>query len=210
MNPQLIKYSQETDISISLARRKNRRYLFQMSQQNVNSNKICNESNIEPYKEQFNQRVFVSCENIRFRLQAPIDKEESLCQVEPYFTTLSVYDARNNKKISENFYFNINHEAVQNMIKSEDCTEFALENIFEIPSDLKDIPVYWLKAKQAIFNITNPHPDIFLVLKIDKILQGNIYQACEPYVRAGKDPRLGMKVHKQVQAYFQRYLYHLV
>lgn len=57
---------------------------------------------------------------------------------------------------------------------------------------------------QAIFNINNPHPDIFLIVRIDKLLQGNIYQISEPYLRATKDPRLGLKVHKQVRACCQR------
>lgn len=57
---------------------------------------------------------------------------------------------------------------------------------------------------QAIFNINNPHPDIFLVVRIDKLLQGNIYQISEPYLRATKDPRLGLKVHKQARACCQR------
>jgi hypothetical protein len=208
MNPQLIKYSQETDISISSARKKNRRHLFQMhlTQQN---NKILpyHENNIEPYKEQFNQRIFVKCDNIKFRLQALIDEQESLCQVEPYFTTLSIFDARNNRKLSENFYFDINNETVRKLIKDESQVGISSDNSLELQDDLKTISPSWFSSvRQAIFSISNPHPDIFLVIRIDKILQGSIYQTCEPYIRAAKDPRLGTKVHKQVQAYCQRYL----
>ncbi|XP_008205538.1 dedicator of cytokinesis protein 9 isoform X2 [Nasonia vitripennis] len=202
MNPQLIRYSQETDISISLARKKNRKHLFQVNLlHNIKSLSV-HENNIEPYKEQFNQRIFVKCESIKFKLQAPIEEQESLCQVEPYYTTLSVFDARNNKKISENFYFDTNHESVQNMIKLEESSK---ENGLELPDDLKNISVTWLsKLKQAIFSISNPHPDIFLVVRIEKVLQGSIYQTCEQYIKAAKDPRISIKAHKQVQACCQR------
>ncbi|XP_006571706.1 dedicator of cytokinesis protein 9 isoform X1 [Apis mellifera] len=210
MNPQLIKYSRETDTSIALARRENRKQLFSIyphiphiKQQLGN----CNEQNIDPYKEQFGQRIFVKCESLKFRLQAPIDEKESLCQVEPYQTTLSLYDARNGRKLTENFHFDINHEVIQEMIKELSpvgiMTE-STENI-KLPNDLKNIPLDWIKyPKQAIFSISNPHPDIFLVVRIDKILQGNICQTSEPYLRATKDPRLGLKVHKQVRACCQR------
>ncbi|XP_066583188.1 dedicator of cytokinesis protein 9 isoform X2 [Prorops nasuta] len=210
MNPQLIKYSRETDTSIALARKENRKRLFNIyphiphSRHNTGN---LQENNVDPYKEQFGHRLLVKCESLKFRLQAPIDEKESLCQVEPYQTSLCLFDARNNRKLTENFYFNINHDIVQDMIKElspvgimtepeEDC---------QLPDDLKNIPPDWIKRpKQAIFSISNPHPDIFLVVRIDKILQGNIYQTSEPYLKATKDPRLGLKVHKQARASCQR------
>lgn len=208
MNPQLIKYSQETDTSISLARKKNRKLIFQMylhTQHNSKSSSL-QDNDIKPYKEQFNQRILIKCESIKFKLLAHVDEKESLCQVEPYFATLSIFDARNHKKLSENFYFDINHESLNNTIQNKQSEENDSEDYSEFPEELKNIPMSWLNsAKQAIFNVSNPHPDIFLVVRIDKILQGSINQACEPYVRAAKDPALGIKIRKQVQAYSQRY-----
>jgi len=57
-----------------------------------------------------------------------------------------------------------------------------------------------------VFSISNPHPDIFIVVKIDKILQGGICQTTEPYIRSTKDPRLGLRVHKTVKTCCQRYV----
>lgn len=57
---------------------------------------------------------------------------------------------------------------------------------------------------QVLLSINNPHPDLFIVVKIDKILQGHVNQVIEPYVKATKDPRLGLKVHKTIQAYANR------
>lgn len=57
---------------------------------------------------------------------------------------------------------------------------------------------------QAVFSVSKPHADIYLVLRIDKILQGSITQVAEPYTRSTKDPRLGLKVHKTVRASSQR------
>jgi len=40
-----------------------------------------------------------------------------------------------------------------------------------LPRELKNIPSDWIKyPKQAIFNVSNPHPDTFLVVRIDVFL----------------------------------------
>ncbi|XP_014295486.1 dedicator of cytokinesis protein 9 isoform X2 [Microplitis demolitor] len=208
MNPQLIKYSRETDTSILLSRRENRKRLFSLYHHltlgKTQGNLI--DRNIDPYKEQFGQRIFIKCETLKFRLQAPIEENESLCQVEPYYTTLSLFDARNGKKLSENFHFDINHEIVRDIIQQlSPVSELTDNDKAELPSEFKNIPDNWIKyPNQAIFSISNPHPDIFLVVRIEKILQGSICQTSEPYIRATKDPRLGLKVHKNVRACCQR------
>ncbi|XP_044001761.1 dedicator of cytokinesis protein 9 isoform X3 [Aphidius gifuensis] len=240
MNPQLIKYSRETDSSILITRRENRKKLFNFYNNNCNMTSVSksnpttpfNDMTIEPYKEQFGQRIFVKCETLKFRLQAPIDENETLCQVEPYQTTLCLFDARNGRKLSENFHFDINHEIVRDMTNElspnvitngdnnngDDDDKKTKQNgnhnangngnvndNDELPDDLKNIPNKWIMyPRQAIFSINNPHPDIFLVVRIEKILQGSICQTSEPYIRATKDPRLGLKVHKNVRSCCQR------
>ncbi|XP_015607279.1 dedicator of cytokinesis protein 9 isoform X3 [Cephus cinctus] len=210
MNPQLIKYSRETDTSIALARRENRKRLFSMYPQIPHvKTPVGNssESSVDPYKEQFGHRIFVKCESLKFRLQAPIDEKEALCQVEPYYTSLCLFDARHGRKLTENFHFDINHEVVRNIVHELSPVGVMSENqeSIKLPDELKNIAQEWIMyPKQAILSISNPHPDIFLVVRIDKILQGSICQTSEPYLRATKDPRLGLKVHKQVRACCQR------
>ncbi|PSN40266.1 Dedicator of cytokinesis protein 11 [Blattella germanica] len=209
MNPQLIKYARETDVSIALARRENRRRLFSVYPHMPhvkNGSGNSTEHGVDPYREQFGQRFQVICESIRFRLQAPIDGEkEALCQVEPYLTTLALFDAKQGRKLTENFYFDVNHPQVRSMVPSisKNGSEDKPENL--LPSELQQVPEEWLiYPKQAVFSISNPHPDIFVVVKIDKILQGSICQTTEPYIRSTKDPRLGLRVHKTVKTCCQR------
>lgn len=178
MNPQLIKYSRETETSILLNRRDNRKKLFELYSGMPHTKSSNREHNIEPYKEQFGQRVLVNCECLKFKLQVHVDENEITNQVEPYYTTLCLFDVRNGRKISENFHFNLNDDVVQNMTKELSPNGILTENldITNLPNDLKNIPIPWIKrAKQAIFNISNPHQDIFLVVRIEKILQGNFH-----------------------------------
>ena len=56
---------------------------------------------------------------------------------------------------------------------------------------------------QAIFSVARPHGDIFLVVRIEKVLQGSISGALEQYLRT-TDVKAGTKVHKAMMPYCQR------
>ncbi|KAG6459344.1 dedicator of cytokinesis protein 9 isoform X2 [Manduca sexta] len=203
MNPLLIRYSRETDMSIAAARNECRFNIFTLPYKRTPSP----EPQLEPFKEHFGQRILLKCESLKFRLQAPIDGDkELLCQVEPYYTYLALYDARSGRKLTENFHFDVNHDAVKDLVKDNECTKSLVENFsYDIKLDVKQISDEWFRSKkQVILSVNNSHPDIFLVVKIDKILQGHVSQVLEPYMKATKDPRLGLKVHKTVQAYGNR------
>ncbi|XP_055917510.1 dedicator of cytokinesis protein 9 isoform X2 [Eupeodes corollae] len=210
MNPQLIKYGRETDISIAQARRENRRRLFACYQ---SPSKATISDHVDQYREQFGQRILVTCKSLKFRLQNPTDGEkESLCQVEPYITSLALYDAKAGRKLTETFYFDINSENVRDMLPSQCCSSRTEMNggskrsmNGELPGELAKLPEDWLTyPKQGILSVTTPHPDVFLVVKIEKILQGGINQSTEPYLKAAKDPKAGLKLHKSVRSYSQK------
>lgn len=156
MNPQLIKYSRETDTSIALARRENRKRLFSVYPHIAHIKTQTSPStdhNVDPYKEQFGHRIFVKCESLKFRLQAPIDEKESLCQVEPYHTTLSLFDARNGRKLTENFHFDVNHEIARDVMRELSPTGIMTETEdIILPGELKSIPSDWIKYPKQVIN----------------------------------------------------------
>lgn len=154
MNPQLIKYSKETDTSIALARRENRKKLFSVYP-HIPHVKIgvgqSTDNNVEPYREQFGHRMFVKCESLKFRLQAPIDEKESLCQVEPYYTTLSLFDARNGRKLTENFHFDVNHTIVRDMVKELSPNGIMTEaNDMFVFEELNNVSLDWIKYPKQV------------------------------------------------------------
>lgn len=209
MNPQLIKYGRETDISIAQARRENRKRLF-----GTIVSQLCKtptEANVEPYKEVFGKQIFVKCENIKFRLQAPIDDSDNLCQIEPYMTSLALYDIKAGRKLTETFHFDLNENHAREMRQQHGgCGEKingtpTIKNGKKNGHDASEYPAEWIMYPQrAILNVTVPHPDIFIVVRIEKILQGGINPSTEPYLKAGKDPKLGVKTLKTIKQYSQR------
>ena len=86
---------------------------------------------------------------------------------EPIFAVLALYDAREKKKISESFHMDMNSSEIHHMLD---------DHVHE-----RNIGTL---GRSAIFTITNPHKDIFLIVKLEKVLQkGDIVEAAEPYHR---------------------------
>lgn len=202
MNPQLMKYARETDHSIAHLRKENRHKIFELHPHLAMNFKPQNSSQdqVEPYKEVFGFRVFLRCENIRLKLQV-VDDRENLCQVEPYHTTLCLFDAKYGRKLTENFHFDVNSNSIRNTFANginSDSKNLRLG----LPDNLNSEWLFY--PRQALMSITNPHPDIFLVVRIEKVLQGGIGQTSEPYVKASKDPKVSQKVYKNIAMCCQR------
>lgn len=212
MNPQLMKYGRETDMTIAQARRETRKRLFGTIHSQFPRMPL--EPHVEPFKEVFGQRIFIKCEELKFRLQASFDDHDKLCQLEPYLTSLALYDAKAGRKLTENFYFDLNDNHVREMLhcstsqSSSPCCTPKINGTNGIKNGngyYREYPEEWImRSRQAIFSVTAPHPDIFIVIRIEKILQGGINQSSEPYLKAAKDPKLGAKTLKSIKQYAQK------
>ncbi|KAK2497729.1 hypothetical protein MC885_014480 [Smutsia gigantea] len=109
----------------------------------------------EPPREHFGRRILVKCLSLKFEIE-----------IEPIFGILALYDVREKKKISENFYFDLNSDSTKGLLRAH-STHPAISTL----------------ARSAIFSVTYPSPDIFLVIKLEKVLQqGDISECCEPYM----------------------------
>lgn len=106
-------------------------------------------------KEHMGLRILVRCQSIKFEIE-----------IEPIFATMALYDLKEKKKISENFHFDLNPDQMKGLLRSHTAR-----------IDTSTL------AKSAIFSISYPSPDIFLVIKLEKVLQqGEIGDCAEPYM----------------------------
>uniref|UniRef100_A0A8C1V0A3 Dedicator of cytokinesis 8 n=1 Tax=Cyprinus carpio TaxID=7962 RepID=A0A8C1V0A3_CYPCA len=134
-------------------------------------------------KEHFGQRILVKCFSFyRFDIE-----------IEPLFATMALYDLKEKKKISENFHFDINTDQMKGFLRAHTPHTDA--------STL---------ARSAIFSISYPSPDIYLVIKIEKVLQqGEIGDCAEPYMvlkesDAAKNREKLEKLKNQAEGFCQR------
>lgn len=109
----------------------------------------------------------LKCESLKFRLQAPIDGDkELLCQVEPYYTYLALYDARSGRKLTENFHFDLNHAAVKDLVKDAECTKSLVENFsYDVKLDVKQIPEDWFKSKKQVCEFMSKMSEYMSIVK---------------------------------------------
>ncbi|XP_046985251.1 dedicator of cytokinesis protein 7 [Schistocerca americana] len=108
--------------------------------------------------EHMGHRILVRCLQLRLELE-----------VEPIFASIALYDAKEKKKVSENFYFDMNSEGLKHMLSSH------------IPySDTSTL------SRACVFDITYPSSDLFFVIKLEKVLQGDINDCAEPYIKDDK------------------------
>uniref|UniRef100_A0A8B9GGV1 Dedicator of cytokinesis 8 n=1 Tax=Amazona collaria TaxID=241587 RepID=A0A8B9GGV1_9PSIT len=133
-------------------------------------------------KEHLGSRILVKLQTLKFEIE-----------IEPLFACMALYDVKERKKISENFHCDLNPDSLRGFLRSYTPS---------IDSSSQ--------ARSAVFSVTYPSSDIYLVIKIEKVLQqGEIGDCAEPYAvlkesEAGKMKEKIEKLKAQAESFCQR------
>uniref|UniRef100_A0A8C2XMN1 Dedicator of cytokinesis 10 n=1 Tax=Cyclopterus lumpus TaxID=8103 RepID=A0A8C2XMN1_CYCLU len=142
---------------------------------------------VRPFEEKLGRRFMITCRSLSLMLQGCINESETgpVTNIEPFFVSLALLDVREGRKVSADFHVDLNHEAVRQMLGS--CC-----NGTGVPAT-----GHWLSfPKQAIFSVTNPHTDIVMVARVEKVLMGNIACGTEPYIKNTDSSKTVQKILK--------------
>ncbi|XP_038049990.1 dedicator of cytokinesis protein 9-like isoform X18 [Patiria miniata] len=220
-HPELQGYGKETEKTNSQKRKENRNNVFLLYPRMQGGEKVMTEPDCKPYEEEFGKRFVVNFLRLNFRLSATLGKDgepiegasDRMENIEQFFTSLALFDARDNRKLSEDFRIDLNNQFIRAfMDKCRDLPNGATApgpgGERRRPSTLPNVDGLdenWLKYPQkAIFSVKKPHPEIYLVIRIEKVLQGGIAQCAEPYIKTGDVFKTCQKVMKQAKIFCSR------
>ncbi|XP_051566435.1 dedicator of cytokinesis protein 9 [Myxocyprinus asiaticus] len=162
------------------------------------------EPDVKPFEEKFGKRILVTCNDLSFNLQSCVAENEEgpTTNVEPFFISLSLFDIQNGRKISSDFHVDMNHPSVKALLPvsgthistgAPDSPQGAQPTTNNLPENAIQYP------RQGVFSVTCPNPDIFLVARIEKVLQGGIAHCAEPYMKNSDSAKAAQKVLKNAK-----------
>ncbi|XP_069049551.1 dedicator of cytokinesis protein 11 isoform X4 [Lepisosteus oculatus] len=202
MHPELMKYARETDQLNKINRNDGRHKLFALDPETQRLDFSGIEPDVKPFEEKFGRRILVNCHDLTFALQGCVNEKNDAVptNVEPFFISLALFDVAKNCKISADFHVDLNPPCVREML-SETLDQAGREQepggisatlpvLQRVTESLLQFP------RQGIFSVTNPHADIFLVARIEKVLQNGITHCAEPYIKTSDVNKTAQKVLK--------------
>uniref|UniRef100_A0A8C4HNY7 Dedicator of cytokinesis 9b n=1 Tax=Dicentrarchus labrax TaxID=13489 RepID=A0A8C4HNY7_DICLA len=162
------------------------------------------EPDVRQFEEKFGKRVLVSCNDLSFNLQGCVAENEEgpTTNVEPFYVVLSLFDVQNSRKISADFHVDLNHPLVRQLTMGSGSGQDLHINGSGDDGPLAGhrLPEGALQyPRQGVFSVTCPHPEIFLVAKIEKVLQGGITHCTEPYMKSSDSAKIAQKVLKNAK-----------
>uniref|UniRef100_A0A672MGI8 Dedicator of cytokinesis 9 n=1 Tax=Sinocyclocheilus grahami TaxID=75366 RepID=A0A672MGI8_SINGR len=155
------------------------------------------EPDVKPFEEKFGKRILVNCNDLSFNLQSCVAENEEgpTTNVEPFFVSLSLFDIQSGRKISSDFNVDMNHPSVKALLPPS-----GAHNSTAAPDSPQAAqPTANSLTESGVFSVTCPQPDIFLVARIEKVLQGGIAHCAEPYMRNSDSAKAAQKVLKNAK-----------
>uniref|UniRef100_A0A8C3KZN3 Dedicator of cytokinesis 11 n=1 Tax=Chrysolophus pictus TaxID=9089 RepID=A0A8C3KZN3_CHRPC len=200
MHPELMKYGRETDQLNKLSRNDGRQNLFSFDPEVQRLDFSGMEPDVKPFEEKSSRRFVVCCQDLSLNLLAQLSdqSEGGPTNVEPFFLSLALFDLKNNCKISADFHVDLNPPSVRDMLLDTSASK-AEDVKGRSPGEslVHGIPESCLRyIKRGVFSVTDPHAEIFLVARVEKVLQGSITHCAEPYMKNSDPGKTAQKVHK--------------
>uniref|UniRef100_A0A3B4ZQC4 Dedicator of cytokinesis 11 n=1 Tax=Stegastes partitus TaxID=144197 RepID=A0A3B4ZQC4_9TELE len=212
LHTELIKYARETDQLNKINRNDGRQKLFSLDPETQRLDFSGIEPDVKPFEERFGRRIVVSCHDLTFSLQGCVNEKGDgvLTNVEPFFISLALFDVSKSCKISADFHVDLNPPCVRELL-TDTSAQLSPSSDSDDSGKGNGLPVLQRVSEallrfptQGIFSVTNPHADIFLVARVEKVLQNGITHCAEPYIKTSDINKTAQKVLKAAKQTCQR------
>uniref|UniRef100_A0A8C2EWV4 Dedicator of cytokinesis 11 n=1 Tax=Cyprinus carpio TaxID=7962 RepID=A0A8C2EWV4_CYPCA len=217
LHPELMKYARETDQLNKMSRNEGRQKIVILDPETQRLDFSGIEPDVKPFEERFGRRIMVSCHDLTFSIQGCVSEKNDgiLTNVEPFFISLALFDLSKGCKISADFHVDLNPPCVREMLQEAspgtptesgggDGHEAVRVNGHGLPVLQRVAESLIRFPTQGIFSVTNPHTDIFLLARVEKVLQNGITHCTEPYIKTSDISKTVQKVLKTAKQTCQR------
>ncbi|KYR03085.1 DOCK family protein [Tieghemostelium lacteum] len=178
-NEYLQGYNGDTDQLNQEQRKKGRLGLFKYYKPDYNWGSgtevsLCNRTPVEMWQKRMHTNVLVEFKGLGFLLG----------EHEPFFCSMFLYDSLNKCRISETFHFDFNTEILKSLIYTNGSSSGSKSNLSSTLNKNDEEVDQYTQAKHVILSLPQKQDkDIWMVIKVNKIMQGNPEQAREPYMK---------------------------
>uniref|UniRef100_A0A8C5H8K9 Dedicator of cytokinesis 10 n=1 Tax=Gouania willdenowi TaxID=441366 RepID=A0A8C5H8K9_GOUWI len=147
---------------------------------------LSGDTSVRPFEEKLGKRFMLTCRSLNLMMQACVNENDTgpVTNIEPFFVSLALLDVREGRKVSSDFHVDLNHETVRQMLGC--CTNGMADSRVK-GCHLHNIPLRY---------VTNPHTDIVMVARVEKVLMGNITCGTEPYIKNTDSTKIVQKILK--------------
>lgn len=130
-HPELLEFSKETEVLNAKRRKAGRKKLFSLVH-DLDNNGTCvnyDDARIDAdvFEQHFGLRLVLEVEELKFRLLRTLH-DGSEVNIEPFFLSISLFDAKQGAKISEDFHCDLNDPSTVDMLRGSELIENGQAN----------------------------------------------------------------------------------
>ncbi|EGG21533.1 DOCK family protein [Cavenderia fasciculata] len=129
------------------------------------------------YQKEKARVILVDCKDLVFKFW---EKDE---ETEPFYCSLYLFDISKKVRVSDVFHFDFINEKTDKLLGANQKTKDDLN-----------------ATKKAIFTVAKSSQDIYLVLKVEKILMGDLEDQAEPYIKCNLKDKEREKLKEQIRS----------
>ena len=130
-HPELLEFAKETEVLNAKRRKDGRKKLFSLVH-DLDNNGTCvnyDDARIDAdvFEQHFGLRLVLEVEELKFRLLRTLH-DGSEVNIEPFFLSISLFDAKQGAKISEDFHCDLNDPSTVDMLRGSELIENGQAN----------------------------------------------------------------------------------